>query len=100
MMTSCPDIKHVDGQNFTALVSRATTVRQKGRLCMVLRSCANIMIRQRPSEIEAVKALAKRLKISIPKQMLAKLTTLAEEHGHVSQEQVVLDLEDGQGALV
>ena len=67
LQTSCPDIKHVDGQNFTALVSRATTVRQKGRLCMVLRSCANIIVRQRPSEIEAVKAEAKRLKIAIPK---------------------------------
>ena len=54
--TSCPDIKHVDGQNFTALVSRATTVRQKGSLCIVLRSCANIIVRQRPSEIEAVTA--------------------------------------------
>ena len=74
--TSCPDIKHVDGQNFTALVSRATTVRQKGRLCMVLRSCANIIVRQRPSEIAAVKAEAKRLKIAIPKAVLAKLTTM------------------------
>ena len=87
--TSCPDIKHVDGQNFTALVSRATTVRQKGRLCMVLRSCANIIVRQRPSEIEAVKAEAMRLKIAIPKQMLSQLTTL--ERGEASQEQA----EDG-----
>ena len=68
--TSCPDIKHVDGQNFTALVSRATTVRQKGRLCIVLRSCANIIVRQRLSEIEAVKAEGKHLKIATPKQML------------------------------
>ena len=80
--SSCPDIKHVDGQNFTALVSRATTVRQKGRLCMVLRSCANIIVRQRPSEIAAVKAEAKCLKIAIPKQL---------ERGEASQEQA----EDG-----
>ena len=77
--------RHVDGQNFTALVSRATTVRQKGRLCMVLRSCANIIVRQRPSEIEAVKAEAKRLKIAIPKQMLLLLSRL--EHGDAAQEQ-------------
>ena len=87
--TSCPDIKHVDGQNFIALVSRATTVRRKGRLCMVLRSCANIIVRQRPSEIAAVKAEAKCLKIAIPKQMLSQLTTL--ERGEASQEQA----EDG-----
>ena len=61
--SSCPDIKHVDGQNFTALVSRATMVRQKSSLCMVLRSCANIIVRQRLIEIEAVLAEAKRLKI-------------------------------------
>ena len=72
----------MDGQNFTALVSRATTVRQKGRLCMVLRSCANIIVRQRPSEIGAVKAEVKRLKIAIPKQL---------ERGEASQEQA----EDG-----
>ena len=78
MKTSCPDIKHVDGQNFTALVSRATTVRQKGCLCIVLRSCANIIVRQRPSEIAAVKAEAKCLKIAIPKQL---------ERGEASQEQ-------------
>ena len=83
MKTSCLDIKHVDGQNFTALVSRAMTVRQKGSLCMVLRSCANIIVRQRQSEIEAVKAEATRLKIAIPKQMLSQLTTL--ERGEASQ---------------
>ena len=66
----------MDGQNFTALVSRATTVRHKSRLRMVLRSCANIIVRQRPSEIEVVKAEAKRLKIAIPKAVLAKLTTM------------------------
>ena len=56
---------------------------------MVLRSCANIIVRQRPSEIEAVEAEAKRLKIAIPKQMLSQLTTL--ERGEASQEQA----EDG-----
>ena len=89
IQTSCPDIKHVDGQNFISLLTRVTAVRQKGRLCMVLRSCANIIVRQRPSEIEAVKAEAKRLKIAIPKQMLSQLTTL--ERGEASQEQA----EDG-----
>ena len=69
--SSCPDIKHVDGQNFTALVSRATTVRQKGRLCMVLRSCASVIARARPSEIDAVKQEAKRLKIAIPADAFA-----------------------------
>ena len=59
--SSCPDIKHVDGQNFTVLVTKATTVRQKGRMTMVLRSCANSILRHRPSEIEQVKAEAKRL---------------------------------------
>ena len=83
--SSCLDIKHVDGQNFTALVTKATTVRQKGLMTMVLRSCANIILRQRPSEIEQVKIEAKRLKIAIPKPMLSKLTTL--ERGEASQEQ-------------
>ena len=82
--SSCPDIKHVDGQNFTVLVTKATTVRQKGRMTMVLRSCANIILRHRPSEIEQVKAEAKRLKIAIPKQMLSQLITL--ERGEASQE--------------
>ena len=68
----------MDGQNFTALVSRAMTVRQKSSLCMVLRSCANIIVRQRPSEIAAVKAVAKCLKIAIPKQL---------ERGEAAQEQ-------------
>ena len=83
--SSCPDIKHVDGQNFTVLVTRATTVRQKGRMTMVLRSCANIILRQRPSEIEQAKIEAKRLKIAIPKAALAKLTTM--ERGEALQEQ-------------
>ena len=77
--SSCPDIKHVDGQNFTALVTKATTVRQKGRMTMVLRSCANIILRHRPSEIEQVKAEAKRLKITIPKAVLAKLTSMERD---------------------
>ena len=83
--SSCLDIKHVDGQNFTVLVTKATTVRQKGRMTMVLRSCANIILRHRPSEIEQVKAEAKRLKITIPKAVLAKLTTM--ERGEALQEQ-------------
>ena len=58
------------------LVTKATTVRQKGRMTMVLRSCANIILRHRPSEIEQVKAEAKRLKITIPKVVLAKLTSM------------------------
>ena len=52
---------------------------------MVLRSCANIIVRQRPSEIDAVKQEAKRLKIAIPKQMLLLLSRL--EHGDPAQEQ-------------
>ena len=75
----------MDGQNFTALVTKATTVRQKGRMTMVLRSCANIILRQRPSEIEQVKSEAKRLKIAMPRPVLAKLTTM--ERGEALQEQ-------------
>ena len=77
--SSCPDIKHVDGQNFTVLVTRATSVRQKSRMMMALRSCANIILKHRPSEIETVKAEAKRLKLTIPKIVLAKLTSMERD---------------------